>query len=184
MFRQSVASRICPATTARDSINGPALSLAPPGTDMDGLGVIGENVPTQAFRGSIRSIGLTRIVGLVLPIYQEEDVMSKNRLWLSLGVLIVVLAVGLLVGRSQAQPEQSRRADPPFLLRIGDLRFNPSLVSDVRIMEHEGFRCLRLGCGGESIYALEFGTDGQAEVLLEWFDAHSTELKPKPVKKK
>jgi hypothetical protein len=27
----------------------------------------------------------------------------------------------------------------------------------------------------------EFGTNGEAEALLEWIDAHSTELKPKVV---
>jgi hypothetical protein len=98
---------------------------------MDGFGVGGDNVRTQGLRGSIRSIGLTPFVGFVLPIHQQEGVMNQNRQFLSLGMVIVFVVVGLFVGRSQAQPEQARRADLPLLLKIGGWRFNPSQVTDV-----------------------------------------------------
>jgi hypothetical protein len=113
--------------------------------------------------------------------------MSKDRQFLALSAVIVCVAVGLLVGRSQAQPEQSRRADPPFLLRIGKHRINPSQLSYVYTwdvtFENHADNHMTIFSGGREI-DFEFGTDGQAEALLEWLDAHSTELKPKVVNKK
>jgi hypothetical protein len=113
--------------------------------------------------------------------------MSKNRWCLPLVTVIVVVAIGLLVGRSQAQPEKSRRAGPPFLLSIGKYRINPSQVSVIQTWnihsEEHPDNHLTIHVGGRDL-DFEFGTDGQAEALLEWFDAHSTELKPKPVKRK
>jgi hypothetical protein len=38
--------------------------------------------------------------------------MVKNRHWLSLGTVVIVCTAGLLVGRSQAQPEKGQQADP------------------------------------------------------------------------
>jgi hypothetical protein len=151
---------------------------------MDGFGVVGDNARTQALRGSIRSIGLTRIVGLVLPIHQQEGVMSKDRLRLSLGMLIVLVAVGLLADRSQAQPEQTRLAIPPLYVKIGEWRFNPGEVTSVETGEFVGDRKILVHLGPGQGKSFTFGTDGEAEALLEWFDAHSTELKPKPVEKK
>jgi hypothetical protein len=107
--------------------------------------------------------------------------MSKNRQFLSLGMVIVFVAAGFFVGRSQAQPEQLQRADLPFLWRIGETHFNPSKVTSVRTLMSQGKKYLLLG--GVELKAFEFGTDGEAEALLEWFDVRSIEIKPKPPKK-
>jgi hypothetical protein len=111
-----------------------------------------------------------------------EGAMSKNRQFLSLGMVIVFVAAGFFVSRSQAQPEQLQRADLPFLWRIGEKYFNPSKVMSVHTFTLYGKKYLQID-GGE-LRPFEFGTNGEAEALLEWFDAHSTELKPKPVKRK
>ena len=109
--------------------------------------------------------------------------MSKNRKLLSLGIVVVFVAAGLLVGRSEAQPEQGRRADPPLLVKIGDWRFNPRQVTAVNISEF-GDGYLSVFLGAQHGKDFKFGSNGQAEALLEWFDANCTELKPKAVKKK
>ena len=106
--------------------------------------------------------------------------MSKNRQILSLGMVIVFVATGFFVGRSQAQPEQLQRADLPFLWRIGEKHFNPTKVTSVRTHTSQGKKYLILG--GVELEAFKFGTDGEAEALLEWFDARSIEIKPKPPK--
>ena len=49
--------------------------------------------------------------------------MSKNRQFLAIGMVIVFVARRSFVGRSQAQPEQLRRADLPFLVKIGETAF-------------------------------------------------------------
>ena len=49
----------------------------------------------------------TRIVGLVVSTHQQEVVMSKNRQLLSLGIVIVFVAAGFFVGRSQAQARKT-----------------------------------------------------------------------------
>jgi hypothetical protein len=109
--------------------------------------------------------------------------MDKARCRLSLGMVIVVVAAGLLVGRSQAQPEPGQRADPPFFLKIGELRINPSQVTCVQTQTSSGEKTLHVAMGVQ-IRAFQFGTDGQAEALLQWFEAHSTEIKPKPLNPK
>jgi hypothetical protein len=107
--------------------------------------------------------------------------MSKNRQFLSLGMVIVFVATGFFVGRSQAQPEQLQRAGLPFLWRIGEKHFNPSKVTTVQTFKSDGKTYLQID--GVELSPLEFGKDGEAEALLEWFDARSIEIKPKPAKK-
>jgi hypothetical protein len=112
--------------------------------------------------------------------------MDKARYSLMLGTVIVIVAIGLLVGRSQAQPEQLRRAGEPFFLKIGRLRLNPNQVSSLNtyMLGDPPYECLEIIYGGNRMQLLELGTDGVAESLLEWFDSHSTEIKPKPPKRK
>jgi hypothetical protein len=107
--------------------------------------------------------------------------MIKRRHFLSLGIVIVFVAAGFFVGRSQAQPEQLQRADLPFLWRLGEKHFNPSKVTSVETFTSSGKKYLQID--GVELRPLEFGTDGEAEALLEWFDARSIEIKPKPPKK-
>ncbi len=109
--------------------------------------------------------------------------MDKARCWSSLGMVIVFVAVGLLGGRSQAQPEPGQRAGPPLFLKIGELRINPSQVTCVQLQTSSGEKALHVAMGVQ-IQGFKFGTDGQAEALLEWFEAHSTEIKPKPLNPK
>jgi hypothetical protein len=110
--------------------------------------------------------------------------MSKNQLWSLLGLVVVVFVVGLLGQHSQAQPELSRAADTALLIKIGDLRFNPSQVATVEIEnEPPTGKTLRVFVIGGRALTYVFGTNGEAEALLEFFAARSAEIKPKPPKK-
>jgi hypothetical protein len=120
-----------------------------------------------------------------------EGFMTKNRLWLLLGVVLLAFAIGSLVPRSQAQPqpqpEKGRLSDSPIFLKIGTIRINPDQVAYVTTwtgVGDPGAKYLGIHAGGGAApMDLEFATDGRAEALLEWFDAHSVELKPKALKK-
>jgi hypothetical protein len=117
--------------------------------------------------------------------------MGKHRRFLSLGMAAIACAVGLLVGRSEAQPRQGQQAGAPLLIKIGKHFINPNNIFQVNSYNSdrdpakpdEYLQLSTSGANGDAIY-YQFGTDGGAEALLEWLDAHSVELKPKPTRKK
>jgi hypothetical protein len=115
--------------------------------------------------------------------------MTKNRLWLSLAMVILVFAVGLFTGRSQAQPEKTQQPGPPIFLKIGKLRINPNQIARAytynnNVGEPDKYLAVSISGGSAGVDYYDLGQDGVAEASLEWIDAHSTELKPKVVNKK
>jgi hypothetical protein len=109
--------------------------------------------------------------------------MGKIRRFAMFGVMLAFALVGFFVGRSPAQPDDVRRNDLPLFVKIGDWRFNPRQITYVNTVDI-GAGQLAVFFGPQHGKDFKLGTDGEAEALVEWFDAHSTVLKPKPVKKK
>ena len=115
--------------------------------------------------------------------------MSKSRLWFSLGMVIVVVAIALFASQSQAKPEKGQQAGAPIFLKIGKLRINPTQIARAytynnNANEPDEYLAVSISGGSAGVDYYRLGTDGVAETLIEWIDAHSVELKPKPVEKK
>jgi hypothetical protein len=108
--------------------------------------------------------------------------MSKNRQYFPLVMLIAFVAIVSLVGRSPAHHEIERRADAPLFVKIGKWRFNPSQVTAVNFNDF-GDGILSVFLGAQHGKDFKFGTNGEAEALLEWFDRSTIEIKPLPPKK-
>jgi hypothetical protein len=115
--------------------------------------------------------------------------MGKNRHWLSFGMVLLAFAVGLLVSRSHAQPEKGQQSSSPIFLKIGKTRINPNQIARAYTYnsnpgEPDNYLAVSISGGSAGVDHYELGTDGVAEALLEWIDAHSVDVKPKPVEKK
>lgn len=104
--------------------------------------------------------------------------MNAPRSTMALGMGIIAVILGLTIGRLYAQPAVEAKKPSPFLIKVGRQWFNPDQLGFIQ----RGNGYLHVTCGGKT-ESFELGTDGEAEAIIEWVEARSSELKQKPVGK-